>query len=81
MMARKAAVREALKQAQGERYTTFWIIHTDPSPDERQVYRAAGARITEVNPGKDECLKRLKNRPAENQAIAKKVIDEYFAKR
>lgn len=81
MMARKAAVQEALKVAQGERYLGVWIIHTDPSPEERQTYRAFGARVVEVNPGKAECLRRLESRPKQNYPIARKVLDEYFAKR
>jgi dephospho-CoA kinase len=81
MMARKGAVAEALKVAQGERYLGVWIIHTDPSQDERRMYRALGATIVEANPGKAECLRRLALRPKENYAIGRKVIDEYFAKR
>jgi dephospho-CoA kinase len=77
--ARGAAVREALAIAQGERYLGVYIIHTDPSPDQRMMYRAANARVVEVNPGKEVCLERLKSRPPENQQIARKVIDEYYA--
>lgn len=81
MMARKAAVKEAIYQAQGERYWNVWIIHTDPDADQRMAYRAMNARLIEINPGKDVCLERLKSRPEENQAIALKVINEYYAKR
>jgi dephospho-CoA kinase len=77
--ARGAAVREALAIAQGERYLGVYIIHTDPSADQRMMYRAANARVVEVNPGKEVCLERLKSRPPENQQIARKVIDEYYA--
>lgn len=79
--ARKAAVTEALKVGQGERRLGVWIIHTDPSPDERRAYRALGAHIVEANPGKAECLRRLQSRPKQNYAIARKVIDDYFSKR
>jgi hypothetical protein len=79
--ARKAAVTEALKVGQGERRLGVWIIHTDPSPDERRAYRALGAHIVEANPGKAECLRRLESRPKQNHAIARKVIDDYFSKR
>jgi hypothetical protein len=58
-----------------------WIIHTDPSNDERTVYRFAGAQFVEVNPGRLVCLERLKNRPRVNQQIAREVIDGYFQKR
>ena len=81
MAARGAAVKEALIVAQGERYFGVWIIHTDPSPDVRASYRAMGGRIVEMNPGRDVCLERLKSRPVQNQAIARKVIDEYYVKR
>jgi dephospho-CoA kinase len=77
--ARGAAVREALAIAQGERYLGVYIIHTDPSGDQRMMYRAANARVVEINPGKEVCLERLKSRPPENQQIARKVIDEYYA--
>ena len=79
--ARKAAVKAALGVAQAERRLGVWIIHTDPSNDERSVYRYAGARFVEMNPGKAECLTRLKERPVPNQKIARKVIDTYFGKR
>lgn len=81
MMARKAAVKEAIFQAQGERRWGVWIIHTDPTPDDRMGYRAANARIIEMQTPKAECLRRLRERPEQNQKIARKVIDEYFAKR
>jgi predicted kinase len=79
--ARGAAVKEALTVAQGERYLGVWIIHTDPTPDARMAYRAAGARIVEMETPKQICLERLKSRPEQNQLIARSVIDEYFAKR
>lgn len=78
MMARKAAVTEALFQMQGERRRNLWIIHTDPSPEQRKAYKSFNGRIVEVNPGKEVCLQRLKARPKENHAIARKVIDDYF---
>jgi hypothetical protein len=79
--ARGAAVKEALLVAQGERYFGVWIIHTDPSADVRASYRAMGGRIVEINPGKDVCIERLKFRPKQSQLVARKVIDEYYAKR
>jgi len=79
--ARGAAVRESLAIAQGERYLGVYIIHTDPSPDQRMMYRAANARLIEMNPGKEVCLERLKSRPQENQLVARKAIDEYYATR
>jgi tRNA uridine 5-carbamoylmethylation protein Kti12 len=79
--ARAAAVKTALMQAQGERYWGLWIIHTDPTPDVRSMYRSFGARFVEMNPGKVVCLERLTKRPIENQKLAREVIDTYYGKR
>jgi predicted kinase len=79
--ARAAAVKVALKGPQGERYLGVWIIHTDPAPDARMAYRAAGGRIVEMETSKQVCLERLRSRPEQNQTIARSVIDEYFSKR
>lgn len=79
--ARNAAVKQALSVAQGERYLGVWIIHTDPSANDRQMYRAMNARIIEMDPGKQICLKRLDSRPERNKLIARKVIEDYYAKR
>lgn len=79
--ARSAAVTEALMVAQGERYQDVYIIHTDPTPDQRAYYRAMGGRIVECNPGREECLRRLESRPKSNHTISKKFIDEYFKHR
>ena len=79
--ARNAAVKQALLVAQGERYLGVWIIHTDPGVDARSMYRAAGATFVECNPGKAVCLERLKSRPVVNHVVARRAIDEYFAKR
>ena len=81
MQARKAAVKEALYQFASRRGPTAWIIHTDPTADERSQYRLRNAQIVEINPGKDVCLERLKSRPEVNQPIARKVISDYFEKR
>ena len=79
--ARKAAVGTALRVAQGERYLGVWIIHTDPSMDDRAKYRFAGARFVEVSPGRAVCLERLRGRPVENQRLVREVIDTYYFKR
>lgn len=81
MKARQAAVAEAVKVAQGERRLGVWIIHTDPSPEQRRGYRAAGAKFVEMDTPKKVCLERLTKRPAQNHVIARKVIEDYFAKR
>ena len=76
--ARQAAVTEALLVAQGERYQNVFIIHTDPSPDQRAAYRAMGGRIVECDPGKEVALARVQHRPKQNHAIAKRFINEYY---
>lgn len=79
--ARQAAVKEAIGQFQGERYRDLFIIHTDPSPDQRRSYRAANARFIELDPGKETCLKRLQNRPEENQKLARPIIEDFYLRR
>ncbi len=79
--ARAAAVKTAVLVAQGQRNLGIWIIHSDPSISYRQGYRAMGAKFQECDPGKAECLKRLKDRPRVSQVGARKAIDAYYAKR
>lgn len=81
MMARKAAVKEAAYQMQGERRRNLWVIHTDPDSSQRMAYRAMNARIIEIDPGRDVCLERLQKRSQQQQQIARPVIDEYYLKR
>ncbi len=79
--ARPAIVKGALLAAQGERRLGVWIIHTDPSPQDRQMYRAMNAQFVELDPGKDVCLARAKERPQPNRQVSEKVIAEYYQKR
>ena len=79
--ARPAIVRGALLAAQGERRLGVWVIHTDPTPSDRQMYRAMGAKFHELDPGKDVCLARAKERPEPNRKLSEKVIAEYYQKR
>lgn len=79
--ARNAAVWEGLKAMQGDRYRTLFVIHTDPSPEMRMSYRAMGGRFVEMDPGKDECLRRAQSRPPENRELVKQVLDDYYSKR
>lgn len=76
--ARASIVKSAILEVQGERRLGLWIIHTDPSPKDRQMYRAVNARIVEMNPGKEVCLQRLKTRPRANQKIAETIIRDYY---
>jgi predicted kinase len=79
--ARPAIVKGALLAAQGERRLGVWIIHTDPSPQDRQMYRAMNAQFIELDPGKEVCLARAKERPDQNRRVSEKVIAEYYQKR
>jgi predicted kinase len=79
--ARPAIVKGALLAAQGERRLGVWVIHTDPSPQDRQMYRAMNAQFVELDPGKDVCLTRAKERPQPNRQVSEKVITEYYQKR
>ena len=79
--ARSAIVKAALLTAQGERRLGLWIVHTDPSPKDRLMYRAMNAKFVELDPGKKVCLERLKERPLANRKLADKIIRDYYAKR
>lgn len=79
--ARPAIVKGALLAGQGERNLGVWIIHTDPSPQDRQMYRALNAKFIELDPGKEVCLARAKERPEANRKLSEKVIAEYYQKR
>lgn len=79
--ARPAIVKGALLAGQGERRLGVWIIHTDPSPQDRQMYRAMNAKLVELDPGRDVCLARAKERPESNRKLSEKVIAEYYQKR
>ena len=79
--ARPAIVKGALLAGQGERRLGIWIIHTDPSPQDRQMYRAMNCKFVELDPGKDVCLARARERPEANRKVSQKVIAEYYQKR
>jgi hypothetical protein len=79
--ARLAAVKSAIRLAQGERYLGVWIVHSDPSVEDRRGYRAVNAQMVEMNPGKAVCLQRLEFRPLLNRVMSKPVIEAYYAKR
>lgn len=78
--ARKAAVKQAIIVSQGQRLGC-WIIHTDPSVDDRYAYRVAGAKFVECSPGLTVCLERAKQRPLKNQKKIDKGIRDYYAVR
>lgn len=54
--ARKAAIDAAMKQD-----CDVWLIHTKPTPNQLDNYRAQGATIHEIDPGKDVVMKRCKS--------------------
>ena len=78
--ARKGAVKQAVIVSQGNRLGV-WIIHTDPSVEDRNAYRVANAKFVECSPGLQVCLKRLKDRPLVNQLKVEKHIRDYYAVR
>lgn len=78
---RKVAVGAALSVAASGVRTNVWIVHTDPSPDALRRYRVANARVKVLDPGRDECLARLLERPVSEHVRTKRVIDDYYAKR
>ena len=79
--ARPAIVKGALLAGQGERNLGIWIIHSDPSPQDRQMYRAMNCKFVDLDPGKDVCLARAKERPELNRKLSEKIIAEYYQKR
>lgn len=79
--ARNAAAKRALQVAQGKRYLTVWIIHSDPDLRTRQAYIAAGAKFTHIDPGLDVCLQRVKERGPRVARYMESVIREYYARR
>lgn len=71
--ARQAAIDAALKQA---REHDVYIIHTQPNPTALQRYRAAGAEIITIDPGRDTVLARCKQqRPWQVTQAAKRWYD------
>lgn len=61
--ARQAAIDAAI--ANHDNTHTVWIIHSTPSEKLLNKYRAAGAEIITIDPGKDIVMRRIKNeRPA-----------------
>jgi hypothetical protein len=78
IVARKAAVKQAIILSQGQREQT-WIIHTDPSTSDRYTYKMAGARFVECSPGLKVCLERAKQRPLVNQKKIDQGIRDYYA--
>lgn len=54
--ARESAIKTALNSPEAE----SWIIQSRLSDEKRQVFEAAGAKIIELDPGKETCIERAK---------------------
>ncbi len=78
---RRTAVSAALGVAASGVRVNVWIVHTSPSPDALRRYRVAGARVKMLDPGRDECLARLAERPASEHRRTKGVIDDWYSRR
>lgn len=53
--ARRAAIREGLRQARGH---DVWVVHSSPTPEALAEYQAHGARVITIDPGQDVVLAR-----------------------
>lgn len=53
--ARRAAIREGLRQASGH---DVWVVHSSPTPEHLAEYAAHGARVITIDPGQDVVLAR-----------------------
>jgi hypothetical protein len=77
MEARAGAIKIAFRIASVAR-ANIWIVHTRPDPVAMRNYRLASARMVEVNPGLEVCLKRLEQRPQANKEQVYQAIKEWF---
>ena len=66
--ARTAVIDRALS---GQANADYWVIHTSPSDEQMAAYEEAGADITTLDPGIDECLRRASDdgRPARTEQV------------
>lgn len=53
--ARRAAIREGLRQSRGHE---VWVVHSAPSPQALAEYRAHSAKLITIDPGRDVVLAR-----------------------
>ena len=75
--ARAGAVKKALSIGSFTR-ANVWIIHTQPDADDLRSYRLASARMVEINPGFEVCMKRLEERPRANRDVVAVAIKKWF---
>ena len=76
--ARRGAVNAALEVAQLQIGVNLWIIDTAPGEFMRQRYKAANAKMIELDPGKEECLRRLKERNPKTYPRLRLVVNEWY---
>jgi len=76
--ARKAAVNAAIEIAQYSTGVNLWIIDTAPSESMLNRYKSVNAKIIELDPGKDEVLKRLKERNPKTFNRLRLVVNEWY---
>ncbi|TDB88340.1 hypothetical protein E1264_11700 [Actinomadura sp. KC216] len=53
--ARRAAIREGLRQSRGH---DVWVVHSAPCPEAMAEYQAHGAHVITIDPGQDVVLAR-----------------------
>ena len=68
---RNSLIDEIVKGIENDAY----IIHTMPNAEQIKKYREAGARFVMINPGKDVCLNRAKERPQGTDQVINKWFD------
>lgn len=79
--ARRAAVNAGIEVAQLQFGVNLWIIDTAPGDFMRQKYKAANAKLIELDPGKEECLRRLKERDQKTYPRLRLVVNEWYQTR
>ena len=73
--ARQAAINKAIDKHDGTH--NVWIIHSNPSANLLTKYKAAGANIITIDPGKDTVMKRCKQERPKHML---KVAAQYYEK-
>lgn len=75
LAARKAAIDKALEVAADGH--EVWIIHSRPGKSTMERYRAAGAKVHNIDPGKDVVMRRCRaQRPAHLLKVAAAYYDQ-----
>lgn len=74
--ARRAAIQQALTMLPE---ANIWLIHTDPTPQERAKYRALNASTIDLDPGIETVLARAANGNRPDDVI--QYIHQWYAAR